>query len=253
LCLLVGEYHIGFAVADKSAGELPSLGYYEAPEVSSDTLAAVFSQHDELRMAYPDVQISYDYPKNVLVPSQHFYVDASRIMINTLHGTGGESPVFWEFVKEWQLYNVYLLPRDVHDWVSKRFQVITGRHHFTLKLKAMPAGPADRILVDVSTKDFSLIATRDHKLLVAQTHLYESPEDISYCLLKTCHQYSLSQENVEISVSGLVEKDSQLYKEICQFFVHVGFRQSSWTFEGESAEYPAHFFTTLNDLARCAS
>jgi hypothetical protein len=118
----------------------------------------------------------------------------------------------------------------------------------------MPAGQQDRLLVNIHTDEFSFIAIKENKLLIAQTHLYASPEDICYYLLKTCHQFSLSQEQVLVSVSGLIEKESQLYRELYQFFIHVAFREPGWTLPATGEhDYPAHFFTTLNDLARCAS
>ncbi|HEY6504120.1 MAG TPA: DUF3822 family protein [Chitinophagaceae bacterium] len=254
LSLGIGERHFSFAVTDKTGTELHSLAYYTTDETDGETLSSIYADHHELSRSFYTVQVSYDHSKNVMVPMQHFNADVSNTLLDSMHGQNGQSSVISEAVTEWQLYNVYAVPKDVQEWVSRKFPSAIYRHHFTLGIKSMPAGQPDRLLVNIHTDEFSFIAIKDNKLLIAQTHLYSSPEDICYYLLKTCHQFSLSQEQVQLTVSGLIEKESQLYREMYQFFVNVEFRDPTWNMPViEEHEYPAHFFTTLNDLARCAS
>jgi hypothetical protein len=254
LSVNVGERYASFAITDNTGTELSFLVYYTADEINGESLPDIFSGHPELNRSFYEVKISYGYSGNVLVPSEMYNTDATKTMLKVMHGTDGHNPVISEAVNEWQLYNVFAIPADVQQWISRKFPAGNYRHHFTLGLKTMPAGPADRLLINVHTDEFSFIAIKDNKLLIAQSHLYSSPEDICYFLLKTCHQYSLSQEQVQLSVSGLIDKESQLYREMYQFFVHVEFRSPAWNIPttGEN-EYQPHFFTTLNDLARCAS
>lgn len=254
LSLGIGERHFSFAVSDKTGDELYSLAYYTADEIDQEVLSAIHSDHSELSRSFYTVQVSYDHPKNVLVPNRLFDAHASKSILDAMHGASAQSSLISEAVNEWQLYNVYAVPADVQEWVRRKFPAATYRHHFTLGIKSMPAVSPDRIVVNIHTDEFSFIAVKDNKLLIAQTHLYTSPEDICYYLLKTGHQFSLSQEQVQLSVSGLIEKESQLYRELYQFFVNVEFRLPTWTMPVmEEHEYPPHFFTTLNDLARCAS
>jgi hypothetical protein len=254
LSLGIGERHISFAITDKTGAELHSLAYYKTETTDSEILSELFSDHSELNRLFYVVQVSYDHSKNVLIPTQHFDAHVSKTILDSMHGMNDQSFVISEAVNEWQLYNVYAVPKEVQEWLGRKFPAAIYRHHFTLGIKTMPPGSSDRLLVNIHTDEFSFIAIKDNKLMIAQTHLYESPEDICYYLLKTCHQFSLSQEKVELSVSGLIEKESQLYRELYQFFVNVEFRLPTWqippTVDNECAP---HFFTTLNDLARCAS
>ena len=79
----------------------------------------------------------------------------------------------------------------------------------------------------------------------------EDAQEALDIILKVCQENNLSQEQVKLSLSGLIEKQSVLFKELYQYFIHVEFRNAGWQLPGN--EYPAHFFTSLNDLARCAS
>ncbi|HNA96743.1 MAG TPA: DUF3822 domain-containing protein, partial [Chitinophagaceae bacterium] len=64
-------------------------------------------------------------------------------------------------------------------------------------------------------------------------------------------QFSLSQQTVSVRLSGLIDKQSALYKDLYQYFREITFREAGW--HTVEPEYPAHFFTSLNDLAPCVS
>src|SRR5690606_135547 len=104
------------------------------------------------------------------------------------------------------------------------------------------------------SEDFSLVVTRGSKLLLTQTFPYSTPADFVYYLLDACRQFSFSQETVRIYLSGLIDRESALYREVYQYFLHIRFRESEWKVPGaEELAYPTHFFTSLNDLAKCVS
>ena len=87
-------------------------------------------------------------------------------------------------------------------------------------------------------------------MLLAQTFQYKTPSDVVYYLIKACSQNSLSRKDVKVQLTGLIEKESFLYKELNQYFLNLEFRKAAWNSENE---FPAHYFTSLNDLAKCVS
>jgi hypothetical protein len=198
------------------------------------------------------VQVSYDHPASVLVPMQYHHGGNEKNLLNAMHGSFVQSAIISEAISEWQMYNVYAVPDDVHEWVSRIFPAYKYRHNYTLNMQMKQDSAADRIMIDFDTDEFSFLVIRQNKLLLAQTLTYATPEDILYFLLKTCNQFSLSREEVELFISGLIVKESQLYRELYQYFLNTCFRERAWDMPGAN-EYPAHFFTLLNDLSRCAS
>lgn len=254
LSICIGERHFSFAITDKPGIQLHSLAYYTADVITTDLLSDTISGYSELNTSFYEVQVSYDYTRSILVPLPYFETESAKVLLNTMYGTNGQLSVISEAITEWQLYNIYAVPKDIHDWISRKYPTGKFRHYFTLTMKMMAAGPSDRFLINIHTDEFSFIAIKENKLLIAQTHLYSSPEDICYILLKTCHQFSLSQEKVQLSVSGLIEKESRLFREMYQFFINIKFWEPAWDIPAtDGNRYPAHFFTTLNLLARCAS
>jgi hypothetical protein len=255
LCIRVGDRHCSFAITDKQGTDLYSLAYYTAGEIDNNSLSEIFSGHAELNKSFSDVLVSYDYTKSVLVPTEYYDTDDAKTVLNTMYGVNGQSSSFnSEAVNKWQLYNVYAVPKDVHDSIIRKFPNAKYSHYYTLESKVMPAGFADCLLIDIHMDEFSVIAIKENKLLIAQMYSYSTPADVLYYLLKICEQFSLSQERVQLAISGLIEKESQLFNELYQYFLLVEFRVPAWKVPAtEGYGYPAHFFTSLNDLARCAS
>ncbi|HET6995551.1 MAG TPA: DUF3822 family protein [Chitinophagaceae bacterium] len=254
LSLRIGQKHFSFAITDKSGRELRSLGYYSNEDINAETLGSVYAKHPELYHSFHAVQLCYDYPDSLLVP-EGYQPEDSGILLSTVYGSHSRTSIITEAVDERKLHNVYAVPADVREWVTKLFPACSYQHHYTMAIKMMPDDSADHLLIDFTPAEFSFIVLKENKILIAQTLSYTTPEDILYYLLKTCNQFSLSRDEVQLYISGMIEKESQLYRELYLYFMNVSFRDPSWTFSpgDENREYPAHFFTTLNDLAQCAS
>ena len=254
LSIRVGEKHCCFSITDFLSKELKQLAYYSAEEMNNDFLNELFAVHEELNTAFYQVLICYDYPESCLVAFKEYKHSDAGLLLNTMFGLNGTSAIISESIAEWQLYNVYAVPVNVHDWMTKKFPAGKYWHQYTLSIKnSQPASEGGSLLVDIRKDDFTLLATANNKILLAQTFLYSTPDDIIYYLLKVCQQFDLSQQKVHIGLSGLVDQQSALYRELHQFFLQVAFRKTDWIVPvSDKNETPAHFFTSLNDLSACA-
>lgn len=254
LSMRVGERHYSFAITDKAGAELYSLAYYVADEMNADRLAEIFSNHPELHSSFDDVQVGYDHAGSVLVPKSFNDPGQAKNILNMMNGSTIGTSVFSERVKEWELVNVYAVPEDVKEWTERMFPTHKYRHNYTLAIGMMSVDPSDHILIDLNKEEFSFIVVKEGRLHIAQTLYYSSPEDILYYLLKTCNQFSLSRGEIQLFISGLIEKESQLFRELYLNFLNITFREPTWKVPPvEDKDYPTHFFTSLNDLARCES
>ena len=120
----------------------------------------------------------------------------------------------------------------------------------SLGIKNIDSADAGSLTVDFQKDNFTVIAAKGIHFLLAQTFEYVTPADVLYYLLKICQQFSLSQQELQLQLSGLIDKQSSMYNELYQYFINIEFRDANWKMIND---YPAHFFTSLNDLARCES
>lgn len=253
LSIRIGEWHFGFAISSGNAGELYKLTWYTDTEINEKTLEEIYLMHPELGVPYQHIFICYDYPQSILVPITQYKHDEARLMLQTMFGISGKDAIVNEPVSGWQMHNVYAVPKDVYDWVYKHFPASNYWHTYTIGIKNIVTTDFEGSLsADFRTDEFSLVVTRGNKLLLTQTFPYSTPADFIYYLLDACRQFSFSQETVRVYLSGLIDKESALYKELHQYFLHIKFRDSEWKIPAsEEQRYPAHFFTSLNDLAKC--
>lgn len=253
LSIRIGERHFGFAITSENASELYKLSWYTNTVIEEEALKEIYGKHPELRLSYHNIFVCYDYPQSVMIPLSQYKQDEAKLMLQTMFGISGKDAVVNEPVPGWQMHNVYAVPKEVYDWTYQQFPTSNYWHTYTIGIKNIVLTDFEgSIEADFRSDDFSFVVTRGNKLLLTQTFPYSTPADFIYYLLDTCRQFSLSQETVRIYLSGLIDKDSSLYEELRQYFLHVHFRVSEWKISAEEEQrYPAHFFTSLNDLAKC--
>jgi len=254
LSIRIGERHFGFAITSLNAAELYKLAWYTDSEMDEMTLRDIHLKHPELRETYHHIFICYDHPQSVLVPLNHYKLDDARLLLQSMFGISGKDAVVTEPLPGWQLHNIYAVPKGVYDWAYQYFPSSNYWHTYSIGIKnIVPTDFEGSLAADFRSDDFSLVVTRGNKVLLTQTFPYSTPADVVYYLLDTCRQFSFQQETVRLSLAGLIAKDSALYKELYQYFLHIRFRESEWRVPATDEQtYPLHFFTSLNDLAKCA-
>lgn len=248
LSLRLGEKHGCFAVTNETGTVLSELAYCSVARWDETELAAFVSKYPVLRTTR-NCQLVYDFPQSMLLPStinsnedQTLFLKASG-HAEQLAGSGN--------IDGWQIRAAYAAPAAIQTWVAQQFAGAKPRQQFALGLRVLDTTANEGILlVDFREEDFTVLVARSGKLLLAQCFSYSTPNDVLYYLLKVTQQFGLSQEEAQLSLSGLVDQQSSLYRELYQYFIHINFRNAGWE---AGNDYPAHFFTSLNDLATCAS
>jgi Protein of unknown function (DUF3822) len=250
LCLRVGEKHCSYAIVDKSSQSLKSLVYYKAENINDSRLNALAATHPELNRSFDHVFVCYDYPEYTLISDEEERVNDPRQLLRAICQANESSIIFSEPVHQLAMQNEYCVPGSVHEWMKNKFRGARYYHQYSLMMKCMGNEEGEsRLILDFRTDEFVLLATRNGAFQLAQTFSYTTPDDVLYYLLKTCNQFSLSQQDVRVQLSGLIDKQSVLYTGLYQYFIHIEFRKAKWL--SPQDQYPAHFFTSLNDLSQC--
>jgi hypothetical protein len=256
LSLRLGEKHASFVITGKSGNELYELVYCSVEDPiaigwNEELRIDFFSKYPSIQNTFYQVNVSYDFPQTILTPLAVHNSGESKLLLTTSHGTLSGSNIVSELIPEWQLYNSYAVPEEILNWVKEKYPSAKTMQQFSLAVKKINSGSQEGvILIDFRKDDFTMLVAGNSRILLAQTFQYKTPDDVIYYLLKTCSQFSLSQKDVNLQLSGLIEKESSLYKELYQYFIHLEFREAAWK---SANEFPAHFFTSLNDLSQCAS
>lgn len=199
---------------------------------------------------FADVVFCSAFPQSLLFPTKYFRQDYSAL--NMVYDLPAQA-YFYDRIEEWQLVNAYAIPESIYDNVTETFPDVTFMHCYTPAIKVYNGFVADQQLqVHFTEKHFRVLLKKDMMVHLAQTYTYQAPLDVVYYLLKICREFELSQQEVLVILSGLVEKDSVLFSELQQYFTNTLFAQISETGLPENP-HPHYYFTSIYNLAACVS
>jgi hypothetical protein len=156
-------------------------------------------------------------------------------------------------IPEWQMVALFSLPKQLYQKLDAAFPNATITHCYAPALKVYNGFVSqNQLLVHFVPNQFRVIVKKDQHLQLAQTYSYTAPLDVVYYLLKICNEFNFSQTETYIIISGLIEENSALYKDLNAYFSNVHFAAKPSVTMVEN-KYPQHFFTSMYNLASCVS
>jgi len=249
LLLEIGKDYCSYATWHKPTHTIDQLQFISFSETESEehlpNILSAINGND-----FHSVFVCSAMPQSILVPNKFFNNDYEAL--DTIYNQPAQE-YFNDRIAEWQLVNVYSLPKTTHHQLQERFPAAQFIHAYTPAIKVYNGYVADNQLsVHFTPHYFRVLLKKDSALQLAQTYYYASPLDVVYYLLKICYEFELDQSAVFVILSGLVEKESNLYTELEQYFVNIHFAHPP-EFTLPENQLPHHFFTSLYNLATCVS
>jgi hypothetical protein len=251
LAIQAGKNHVSYCLTNRAGNELFELHYYAVDSWNAESIQQLLRELPKAESVYPTVEFAFETDEFTLFPVAGFQEEKLVATHSALHPFVENCLFKKDSLAEWQLYVGYNLPALLMNALHDRYSELRTRHY--IKLALMQAGQSDmqgKLVVNIRPHHFSVVLLRNNRFLLAKEFYYETPADVLYYLLKVCEDHLLSAQEVRIELTGLIEQESSLYRELNQYFAYLDFRNASWLMA--SNNFPAHYFTTLNDLAQCA-
>jgi len=256
LLMEIGETHCCFAITGHPDQMMVQSVYYAAEENDrDDILKKVLQAHPELTRSFRQTVIGYYMRENILIPSKLYHFEETKKLLQALYEKDQNTTIS-ESVSEWQLYNAYNVPISLHELLSRNFATGNFWHVYSVILKnKIEQHEGGKLVIDFKTDSFSVVVIKHHSILLAQIFAYSKPADILYWLLKICREFSLFQNEVQLLISGLIDKRSAMYRDLDQYFLNIEFASvaNGVRLSNPFHEYPVHFFSSLYKLAACVS
>lgn len=218
---------------------------YEEADLEKDLLEVIDGVSQN---TFSAVTLCAAFPQALLTPAKFFSNNYSALDI--VYGQPAQS-YRHDAIPEWQMVNMYSLPQKLVYILEHAFSDVRFLHTYTAAIKINSGYVADHQLsVHFTPRQFRVLLKKDAAIQLAQTYTYQTPLDVVYYLLKICYEFELEQAGVHLILSGLVEKESALFKELYQYFINVHFAHPP-RIKLPEGSYPHHFFTSLYHLALC--
>jgi hypothetical protein len=249
LLLEIGADHCSYAFLDKMQRSITGLKYFSLDEFETEEhLRSILNEISERN--FIEVLICTAYPEALLTPFK--FADQDGPLLNLIYDQPAQKHLK-DTINEWQIVNAYAMPLAVYELLEEAFPSARFIHAYTPSLKVYSGSDAgDQVLVHFTLQHFRVLVKKGGQVQLAQIYSYKTPLDVVYYLLKICSELQLSQSDVHLVLSGLVEETSALYNELHNYFLQIGFVAPP-TVSVPQNEYPQHFFTSTYNLAACVS
>lgn len=255
LCELNNE-GFSYCIKDEADNVFTGLAIYhydksKPPVGFPIALQIVFHQKKILLQNFKKVKIVYSLPQSVLIPFSMYDRAKDSILINMMHGDLHQNEtILSDVITTQSMYNCYRIPASVYELLQNQYPGAESWHQYSLLLKESAASEDKLSVIFYSRKIIvSLIQDKKHQLI--NSFNYRTPEDVGYILLNLCHQFNIQSINLEIS--GLLEENSALYKELYKFFTDITFARfpEGTNVSEEISKYPSHYFSYIFAIDLC--
>lgn len=239
-----GETYTCLATIGEDSKVFDQIQYYTyEPQAAQQSIAELLTKELDGKAFNKKVFCSH-FADAFLVPQS-----MANEQINILFPNSQNATILQDAIGEWQMVNVYILPNAIYNTLQSAQSKFL--HGYTPLLKVYNGFVSDhQVLLQFSTQQFSVLVKKDGQIMLAQTYSFTAPLDVVYYLLSIYQQFDLSKSETYLVLSGLIEEDSALYREMVNYFQNIYFdTASAYTVE---ANFPKHYFTSLFNLASCA-
>lgn len=260
LVVEISEKLVGYVVYNKEQKLLLGLRQYHldiTPERTTvQALNEIVANDSLLQQNWKETVFVYNFADSSLLPDKYFDIGMNKSFTELLFGNAFKGQILSEKIPDWDVYNVYRIHREIHSILKQRFSGGRYWHYYSILLSAFDRQKEmpDSLLHCVFYPEKFVVALfKGKNLQLLQTYQYETPEDVSYFLLKIRNQLSDADQNVKLTVCGLIEKQSALFTELMKYFQDIECDRIPESIEtkGMLEEYPEHYFAPLLKIAAC--
>lgn len=260
LLMEVGEKFVGYVVYNKEQKQLLGLRQYHldvsAEKPTAQALNEIIINDALLQQNWKEAVVVYNFPDSSLLPDKHFDIGMNKSITELLFGNAFKGLILSEKIPAWDVYNVYRIQREIHGILQQKFSGGRYWHYYSILLSAIDKEtemPAYLLQCIFYPEKFVVAFFKGKQLQLMQTYQYETPEDVSYFLLKICHQFNATQENLKLIVSGLIEQQSALFTELLKYFQDIECDRIPAAVEtkGLLQNFPEHYFSPILKMAIC--
>lgn len=230
--------------------------YTTSDRTVRDILDEIFSGDPILNRFAQHALIIYNFPGADLVPFEHYSADIKNPVTRLTTGDMESDMVFDEKVSGWQMHNIYRVSKEIHLLCKEKLKGSQYWHLYTLVLQSadkaqLSNGNFCRVIF--YNDKFIVAYFREKKLQLLQTFTYQTPEDVAYYLLLICRQFQIPQQEMTLSISGLIDAQSALYTELLKYFAEVQYEilPESFGTDNMLEEFPQHYFSPMLKMSLC--
>lgn len=261
LLIEVNQYSCGCLLFDVRKISPACIKYYQFEHIKDksleELLAEMIEEDDLFSKENIEIFFIYNFEESTLVPDKFFGIDINKEITELVYGNLQKGFIFSEKIPWWELQNVYRVPTAVHNILQQKFSDAKHWHAYSLLLKSHKMFTAKENLDLIKTIFYAdkIIVTvfKKSQLQLIQTFIYQDAKDVIFYIMNCCKQFDINTEELQLEISGLIDKHSSIFRELLKYFGNISFEEMGDTIKvtDELNEYPLHYFSSLLKMAVC--
>jgi hypothetical protein len=256
LTIEVGKQHLACTQKIIETGKIFSFELFQFDKIQPDEFPAIFNfikqQSRLLHLYFPDVQIVWEHPECISVPQELYDEKTGNTYLDLAIG------INYQTLNERNVANdvvlVYRVAKLAKDTLLAYFPAAISTHkYYSLlegRMNKQNTSPDNHMQVLIYEHHFILMVVKDNKWQLTNSFFYKAPEDVLYHILNVCERLDLKKDLVHFYLSGLIDTQSNLYKELELYLLNLNFCvPPPGLLEADGfQEYPAHYFCSFFNI-----
>ncbi|MGH2647828.1 MAG: DUF3822 family protein [Ginsengibacter sp.] len=258
-CILICEMSnegFSYAIKNEEQRQYVALAVYQfkngtGPGDYGNILHEVIQAQSLLSMNFKKVYIVYSFAECVSIPFSLYSSLENENVLNLVHGDcQSNTSVLTDLVTGGGIYNAYRVSAPILNVLQSKFPDADNLHQYSVLLQ-QPRREGDKLNIIFYPQRIVLKLNKNSRTELLNSFTYSTAEDVSYILLNACKQFEI--ENVPVEVSGLIEKDSALFKELYKYFETVDLAPlpAGCSYAEEIIQQPSHYFSHIFAVDSC--
>lgn len=221
-----------------------------------DELEKFIDNHKLLKNSFKEVKLIWLSRKNTLIPDSLFDQSKLKPLLELTHHLDYLDEIHYHPLKYTDSISAFVVPNLVGNLLVKRFskikfynQQIPFINHIIQKHHAEQT----KGFVNVQNDFFEFVISKNGQIEFYNNFKIKTAAEMAYFILYAIEQNQLDVQNIEIFLSGLIQKDSENYQMLKKFIKPLKFdhRPDDFTYSYTFNKIPYHTYTNLFNLIHC--
>lgn len=205
-------------------------------------IEAIFKEEEVLHSTFESIRVIHQSNLNTLVPNTFFDEKELENYLTFNVKTFKSDFITFDSVESFLSKNVYIPFVNINNFLHQNFGDFDYYHHHSILLEKVKRQHTKDINVcaNLSKNLLDVVVISDNKLQLINCFEYNSREDFIYYILFVYEQLKLDTNSVQLTLSGAIDKESNLYKIAYQYIRNVDFVNSLNPFFQKNNEFQKH-------------
>jgi hypothetical protein len=257
LFVQAGRQGISFVQFDSDSNTFTAVLVYHFANHLTDTQIAqaikdIVSAEKFHLQHFKKIYVTWCFDENILVPHNYFDAASASEMLQLVYGDVMPGAMQNELVTTHNLHTVYKIPAAVktifNNWAPFSIQT----HESSLLINFDKASK-DLLYCNFYPGYLTVMLRRSGQLQAIKNFEFSTPDDAVYHLLNVCQSFEADATQTVLTISGMVDTNSNLYNELYKYFLKIDFTTlpDNFNYTEEIKNSPAHYFSHLFATAAC--